>query len=47
MKDGWLTCDRDQPTHVDLVAPAKVISHAPQIGQSRPPLSSIRASRVS
>ena len=22
-RDGWLTCDRDQPTHIDLVAPAK------------------------
>ena len=21
-KDGWLTCDRDQPTHIRLVPPA-------------------------
>lgn len=22
-KDGWLSCDRNQPTHIDLVAPGK------------------------
>jgi hypothetical protein len=27
LKDGWLTCSRDEPTHINLVPPAKIESH--------------------